>query len=193
MLQGIYPNLTRAKEKISELHLTEQDFYISQDISMKYISTVVSVDGNVIYNNIKFWTTDVFRLGIVDNYAEHTVLDYLGNPVPLDRFNIELDNNLSRCGSIDGEPGKMDYDMEVGREMIDIVRTEFTVAKPANYSSLQFAQDVADMSSLIAIGCPLEAAQILENTPENPFLTADRKAKYLAMLASYDANGHVET
>ena len=57
----------------------------------------------------------------------------------------------------------------------------------------RFAQDVADMSSLIAIGCPLEAAQILENTPENPFLTADRKAKYLAMLASYDANGHVET
>ena len=45
-------NLASLKTRMQELGEDEQDFYILQDVDMKYISRIVYVDGECVYNNI---------------------------------------------------------------------------------------------------------------------------------------------
>ena len=190
MLQAVCDNLKLAKRRIAELGKAESDFYITEDLSMDYISTITTVDGEIIYNNPKFWTSTVYEKGILDNYADHTVLDYEGHPVSKERFLTELNSNITRISAIDGEPGEMLYNKKVGDEFIQLVRTDFKHTPLSEYNALNFADDMSDVSAMVIMGCPREASWVLMATGPNEFMTEERKEKFIKMLEAYDASNY---
>ena len=76
MLQGQFSNLVEAKRWIEKSTYKEEDFFITQDLNMKYISRIVYVDGECVYNNKDFWT--ILAPVLLDEYDKHTVLDFMG-------------------------------------------------------------------------------------------------------------------
>ena len=75
MLQGQFSNLVEAKRWIEKSTYKEEDFFITQDLNMKYISRIVYVDGECVYNNKDFWT--ILAPVLLDEYDKHAVLDFM--------------------------------------------------------------------------------------------------------------------
>ena len=187
MLQGTFPNLRDAKNWITKTSFTEKDFYILKDLNMKYISRIVYVDGNCVYNNKTFWTTDVFKNKILDNYTEHEVLDFMGKPVSKDRFEIELNENITRLNSIDGVAGEVDYNITVGDEFISLFREECIFTDFQTVTPLEIAQKLLTVISLVQTGSFREAKMVLKTVEPDAFLTTERLKKYEDMLDAADA------
>jgi hypothetical protein len=187
MLQGTFPNLRDAKNWIIKTSFTEKDFYILKDLNMKYISRIVYVDRNCVYNNKTFWTTDVFKNKILDNYTEHEVLDFMGKPVSKDRFEIELNENITRLNSIDGVAGEVDYNITVGDEFISLFREECIFTDFQTVTPLEIAQKLLTVISLVQTGSFREAKMVLKTVEPDAFLTTERLKKYEDMLDAADA------
>ena len=187
MLQGTFPNLRDAKNWITKTSFTENDFYILKDLNMKYISRIVYVDGNCIYNNKTFWTTDVFKNKILDDYSKHEVLDFMGKPVSKDRFEIELNENITRLNSIDGVAGEVDYNITVGNEFISLFREECIFTDFQTVTPLDIAQKLLTVISLVQTGSFREAKMVLKTVEPDAFLTTERLKKYEDMLDAADA------
>lgn len=187
VLQGTFGNLKLAKDWLKQTKLNEKDFFITQDFDMKYISRVVYVDGNCIYNNKQFWTTDVYKDAILDNYEEHEVKDFLNQPVDKYRFEVELNTNITRLSSIDGLAGEIDYNMTVGDEFIALFREECVKTDFKGITPLEIGIKLAPVISLVQTGSFREAKQVLQSLETDPFLTEERIAKYIAMMDSADA------
>ena len=187
MLQGIYSNLKQLNEKFKDYELNKSDYFITQDISMNYISRTTYVDGKVIYNNKKFWTTDVFVNKIAEEFENHEVLDFMGLPVSKERFLIELDNNVTRCGLIDGTAGEVDYNITVGNEFISLFREECIKTKFETITPMQIGAKLKDVISFVVTGSFREAKMVLKTLPFDDFLTAERLQKYEDMLDAADA------
>ena len=187
MLQGQFGNLKLAKDWIEKTGSDEEDFYITQDLNMKYISRIVYVDGNCVYNNKTFWTTDVFKNKILDNYAEHEVLDFMSKPVSKDRFEIELNENITRLNSIDGVAGEVNYNITVGNEFISLFREECIFTDFETVTPLEIAQKLLTVISLVQTGSFREAKMVLKTVETDAFLTEERLKKYEDMLDAADA------
>ena len=187
MLQGTFPNLRDAKNWISKTSFTEKDFYILKDLNMKYISRIVYVDGNCVYNNKIFWATDVFKNKILDDYSKHEVLDFMGKPVSKDRFEIELNENITRLNSIDGVAGEVDYNITVGNEFISLFREECIFTDFQTVTPLDIAQKLLTVISLVQTGSFREAKMVLKTVEPDAFLTTERLKKYEDMLDAADA------
>ena len=187
MLQGTFPNLRDAKNWITKTLFTENDFYILKDLNMKYISRIVYVDGNCIYNNKTFWITDVFKNKILDDYSKHEVLDFMGKPVSKDRFEIELNENITRLNSIDGVAGEVDYNITVGNEFISLFREECIFTDFQSVTPLEIAQKLLTVIALVQTGSFREAKMILKSVEPDAFLTTERLKKYEDMLDAADA------
>ena len=187
MLQGTFPNLRDAKNWITKTSFTENDFYILKDLNMKYISRIVYVDGNCIYNNKTFWTTDVFKNKILDDYSKHEVLDFMGKPVSKDRFENELNENITRLNSIDGVAGEVDYNITIGNEFISLFREECIFTDFQTVTPLEIAQKLMAVISLVQTGSFREAKLVLKTIENDAFLTPERIQKYEDMLDSADA------
>lgn len=187
VLQGTFSNLKLAKDWLKQTKLNEEDFFITQDFDMKYISRVVYVDGNCIYNNKQFWTIDVYKDAILDNYEEHEVKDFLNQPVDKYRFEVELNTNLTRLTSIDGLAGEIDYNMTVGDEFIALFREECVKTDFKGITPLEIGIKLAPVISLVQTGSFREAKQVLQTLETDPFLTEERISKYVAMMDSADA------
>ena len=187
MMQGQFSNLKLAKDWLEKTGLNEEDFYITQDFDMKYISRIVYVDGKCIYNNKQFWTADVFTNDFLDNYEEHEVEDFLGQPVDKYRFEVELNTNLTRLNSIDGLAGEIDYNMTVGNEFIALFREECVKTDFKGITPLEIGVKLAPVISLVQTGSFREAKQVLQTMETDPFLTEERMAKYIAMMDAADA------
>ena len=173
MLQGQFGNLKLAKDWIEKTGLDEEDFYITQDLNMKYISRIVYVDGKCVYNNKQFWTVDVYKDKILDNYEEHEILDFMGLPVDKYRFEVELNTNLTRLNSIDGIAGEVEYNIEIGDEFISLFREECV---KTDFKSI----------TLVQTGSFREAKQVLQMIENDQFLTPERVQKYIDMMDSAD-------
>lgn len=187
MLQGIYDNLKLVKDKFANSKLNENDYYITQDLDMKYISRIVYVDGKCIYNNKKFWAETVGREGIIDNFEQHTVLDFLGLPVNKNRFETEYNTNVSRITAIDGLAGEIDYNMTIGDEFIALFREECVKTDFKGITPLEIGIKLSPVISLVQTGSFREAKQVLQTMETDPFLTEERMAKYIAMMDAADA------
>ena len=187
MLQGTFPNLRDAKNWIAKTSFAEKDFYILKDLNMKYISRIVYVDGNCVYNNKTFWTTDVFKNKILDDYSKHEVLDFMGKPVSKDRFEIELNENITRLNSIDGVAGEVDYNITVGNEFISLFREECIFTDFQTVTPLDIAQKLLTVISLVQTGSFREAKMVLKTIEPDAFLTTERLKKYEDMLDAADA------
>lgn len=178
-------SLALLKARIKTLHEDEQDFYILQDMDMKYISRIVYVDEMCIYNNKDFWIVNAPY--IIDTFNKHKVYDFMGKPVDLNRFITEYNSNVSRISAIDGVAGEVDYNITIGNEFISLFREECIFTDFQEVTPLQIAQKLLTVISLVQTGSFREAKLVLKQIEPDAFLTKERLKKYEDMLDAADA------
>ena len=178
-------SLALIKARMQELGEKEEDFYILQDIDMKYISRVVYVDGECVYNNKDFWTKEAPT--VLENFNEHEVKDFMGKAVDFYRFTTEYNSNTSRISAIDGVAGEVDYNITVGNEFISLFREECIFTDFETVTPLEIAQKLLTVISLVQTGSFREAKMVLKNIEPDAFLTEERIQKYEDMLDAADA------
>lgn len=178
-------SLLLLKEAIKAGGKTEQDFIITEDIDMKYISRIVYVDGVCVYNNKDFWLNTAPNL--IENFDEHEVLDFMNKPVDLNRFNTEYYSNSSRISNIDGVAGEVDYNIIIGNEFISLFREECIFTDFETVTPLEIAQKLMSVISLVQTGSFREAKMVLKTIENDAFLTPERIQKYEDMLDAADA------
>lgn len=178
-------SLLLLKEAIKADGKTEQDFIITEDIDMKHISRIVYVDGECVYNNKNFWINTAPTL--IENFGEHEVLDFMSKPVDLDRFKTEYYSNSSRISNIDGRAGEVEYNIEVGNEMISLFKEECIVTDFKTITPMDIANKLTSAYSLVMTGSFREAKYIFSQLEPDEFLTVERIQKYMAMLDAADA------
>ena len=161
------------------------DFLITEEINMKYLSRIVYVDGECVYNNKDFWTKEAPT--ILKEFEEHEALDFMGKPVDKIRFETEFNSNSSRISNIDGIAGEIDYNMTVGNEFIALFREECVKTDFKGITPLEIGVKLAPVISLVQTGSFREAKQVLQSMETDPFLTEERMAKYIAMMDAADA------
>lgn len=178
-------SLANLRARMKELNENEEDFYILQDVDMKYISRIVYVDGDCVYNNKEFWSK--IAQDILEEFDKHEVLDFMGKPVNSFRFITELNSNSSRIAAIDGVAGEVDYNITVGNEFISLFREECIFTDFETVTPLEIAQKLLTVISLVQTGSFREAKMILKNIEPDAFLTKERLQKYEDMLDAADA------
>lgn len=184
-LEFIAANLFLVKKAIEEAHKTESAYHILGDIDMKYVSRIVYVDGNCVYNNCDFWLNRGSE--ILEDYESHDVRDILGNQVQKVRYETELNSNINRIVNIDGRPGEVTYNIEVANEMIALFKEECILTDFKGITPLEIAAKLAQAYTLVLTGSFREAKTIFQALETDPFLTAERKQKYIDMLDAADA------
>lgn len=178
-------SLLLLKNAIHDLGKEETDFLILEDTNMKYVSRIVYVDGECVYNNKDFW---LYRSeDILADYDEHEVLDFMGKPVLQHRYETERNSNMSRLSNIDGVAGEVDYNITVGNEFISLFREECIFTDFKTVTPLEIAQKLLTVISLVQTGSFREAKLILKNIKTDAFLTEERLKKYEDMLDAADA------
>ena len=178
-------SLLLLKNAIHDLGKEETDFLILEDTNMKYVSRIVYVDGECVYNNKDFW---LYRSeDILADYDEHEVLDFMGKPVLQHRYETERNSNMSRLSNIDGVAGEVNYNITVGNEFISLFREECIFTDFKTVTPLEIAQKLLTVISLVQTGSFREAKLILKNIETDAFLTEERLKKYEDMLDAADA------
>lgn len=178
-------NLYELKNIISLNNEAETDYYLLQDIDMKYISRITYVDDVCVYNSKDFWMSSQPD-DIVTDYENHTVKDFLGEDVGITRFQTEMNNNRTRLADIDGRAGEVAYNIDIGNEFISIFREECILTDFTTITPLEIGQKLLDVISLVQTGSFREAKQLLGALSTDDFLTDERIAKYIAMLNAAD-------
>ena len=173
------------KDMIKFKGLTENDCIITEDVDMKYISRIVYVDGECVYNNKDFWVKSA--PSILEDFEEHEVLDFMDKPVDKFRFETEYNSNASRISNIDGIAGEVEYNITVGNEFISLFREECVKTDFKGITPLEIGIKLAPVISLVQTGSFREAKQVLQTMETDPFLTEERMAKYIAMMDAADA------
>lgn len=164
-----------------------KDYLILQEFDMKYVSRITYVDDKCVYNNREYWTkTAVENPLTLENYSEHEVLDFLGNPVTYDRYIDELNNNVNRLVVLDGLAGEVEYNITVGNEFIALFREECVKTDFKSITPLEIAQKLSAVIGLVQTGSFREAKQVLQTIENDDFLTPERIQKYIAMMEAAD-------
>lgn len=189
-LKYVADSLYLLKSAIAKDEHEESEFYILGDINMKYVSRIVYIDGVCVYNNKDYWLNEAQN--ILDDYEEHEVLDILGQSVSKFRFETERNSNASRISIIDGRPGQVEYNIEIGQEMIALFKEECIVTDFKTITPLEIAAKLAPAYTLVLTGSFREAKTIFSQLDTDEFLTEERKQKYIDMLDSADAIEYAE-
>ena len=190
---GRFDNMKFAKEMLNKEGILEDDCIFAEETGMKYVSRIVEVDGKVIYNNKDWWTKEAPY--IIEDYENHSVYDFLEvnkpegerTKVSLDRFKRELCQNVNRINEIDGRAGEVCYNIEIGNEVIALFREECILTDFKGITPMQIGAKLAQAYTLLMTGSFREAKQIFMSVETDPFLTVERKQKYIDMLDSADA------
>ena len=190
---GRFDNMKFAKEMLNKEGIIEDNCIFAEETGMKYVSRIVEVDGKVIYNNKDWWTKEAPY--IIEDYENHSVYDFLEvnkpeeerTKVSLDRFKRELCQNVNRINEIDGRAGEVCYNIEIGNEVIALFREECILTNFQGITPVQIGAKLAQAYTLLMTGSFREAKQIFMNVDTDPFLTVERKQKYIDMLDSADA------
>ena len=161
------------------------DFLITEEMNMKYLSRIVYVDGECVYNNKDFWTKEAPT--ILEEFEEHEALDFMGRQVDKIRFETEFNSNSSRISNIDGVAGEVDYNITVGNEFISLFREECIFTDFQTVTPLDIAQKLLTVISLVQTGSFREAKMVLKTVEPDAFLTTERLKKYEDMLDAADA------
>ena len=185
LVKYISDSLYLLKKAIEEAGKKENDFLITKDVDMKYVSRIVYVDEMCIYNNKDFWLVNAPY--IIDTFNKHKVYDFMGKPVDLNRFKTEYNSNVSRISSIDGVAGEVDYNITIGNEFISLFREECIFTDFQEVTPLEIAQKLLTVISLVQTGSFREAKLVLKQVKPDAFLTKERLKKYEDMLDAADA------
>lgn len=173
------------KDMIKFKGLKESDCIITEDVDMKYISRIVYVDSECVYNNKDFWLNKA--KSILDDFNNHEVLDFMGKPVDKFRYETEYNSNASRISNIDGVAGEVDYNITIGNEFISLFREECIFTDFQEVTPLEIAQKLLTVISLVQTGSFREAKLVLKQVKPDAFLTPERLKKYEDMLDAADA------
>ena len=173
------------KDMIKFKGLKESDCIITEDVDMKYISRIVYVDSECVYNNKDFWLNKA--KSILDDFNNHEVLDFMGKPVDKFRYETEYNSNVSRIANIDGVAGEVDYNITIGNEFISLFREECIFTDFQEVTPLEIAQKLLTVISLVQTGSFREAKLVLKQVKPDAFLTKERLKKYEDMLDAADA------
>ena len=190
-LQYTADSLYLLKNVIKNDKRLESDFLIAEDVDMKYISRIVYVDGECVYNNKDFWVKNAEA--ILEEFDEHEVLDFMDKPVDKFRFETEYNSNASRISAIDGVAGEVDYNITIGNEFISLFREECIFTDFQTVTPLEIAQKLMAVISLVQTGSFREAKLVLKTIETDAFLTEERLKKYEDMLDSADAITYATT
>ena len=177
-------SLLLLKNEIKNLGKSEEDYLILEDVDMKYISRIVYVDGQCVYNNRDFWLNKA--QDILEDYDEHEVLDFMGLPVNRFRYETERNSNASRLSAIDGTAGEVDYNITVGAEFISLFREECIKTKFESVTPIEIGMKLAPVISFVLTGSFREAKLTLKTIENDAFLTKERMQKYEDMLDAAD-------
>lgn len=182
------PNKQNLDIMLANAHDNISNYIILQEFDMKYVSRITYVDGKCVYNNREYWTKTAAENPLtLENYSEHEVLDFLGNPVTYDRYIDELNNNVNRLVVLDGIAGEVEYNITVGNEFISLFREECVKTDFKGITPLEIGMKLAPVISLVQTGSFREAKQVLQTMETDPFLTEERMEKYIAMMDAADA------
>ena len=177
-------SLLLLKNEIKNLGKSEEDYLILEDVDMKYISRIVYVDGQCVYNNRDFWLNKA--QDILEDYDEHEVLDFMGLPVNKFRYETERNSNASRLSAIDGTAGEVDYNITVGAEFISLFREECIKTKFETVTPIEIGMKLSPVISFVLTGSFREAKLTLKTMENDAFLTKERMQKYEDMLDAAD-------
>ena len=177
-------SLLLLKDEIKNLGKSEEDYLILEDVDMKYISRIVYVDGQCVYNNRDFWLNKA--QDILEDYDEHEVLDFMGLPVNQFRYETERNSNASRLSAIDGTAGEVDYNITVGAEFISLFREECIKTKFETVTPIEIGMKLSPVISFVLTGSFREAKLTLKTIENDAFLTKERMQKYEDMLDAAD-------
>lgn len=191
-LMGKLANVIEANEYIvNDLHDDIHNYTYLTDIASSVISRIVYVDGACVYNSKTFWNQDFNEF--LEHYDEHDVSDICGRSVIKNRFMAELLSNVNRIGKIDGRPGQITYNMEVGKEFVSLFREECILTKftkESDTSPMIIFEKLTPVIAMLDAGAFREAKQYLQGYRakiKDDFLTDERIDKYIAMLDAADA------
>lgn len=185
IMKYVSSSLMLLKDRIKKDNLNLQDFIIAGDIDMKYLSRIVYVDGECVYNNKDFWTKKAPT--ILEKFEEHEALDFMNKSVDKVRFETEFNSNSSRISNIDGVAGEVDYNITVGNEFISLFREECIFTDFQTVTPLDIAQKLLTVIALVQTGSFREAKMVLKTVEPDSFLTTERLKKYEDMLDAADA------
>ena len=165
-----------------------KDYDILQEFDMRYISRITYVDGNCIYNNKEYWSKIAIQNPMTpENFNEHEVLDFLGNPVTYDRYIDEFNNNINRLSVLDGIAGEVEYNITVGNEFIALFREMCVITSLEEITPLQIAEKTANIIPLILTGSFKEAIVLIQQLDVDEFFTEERLNLFINMLKSADS------
>jgi len=187
-IAGIFSSINELYKFVKD---NETEYRLVEDLNMHTVKRVTFVDNVCIYNNKDFWLNKA--IDIINDYENHTVTDILGIDVNLDRFIEEYNTICPKIVSIDGRPGQIQYNMEVGQEFISLFREECIVTKftkDSDTSPMIIFKKLDTVINMLQIGGFREARQFLQEYRaqiRDDFLTNERLDKYIAMLNSADA------
>ena len=162
------------------------NYRILEESGMKVVSRIFYVDGECVYNSKSFWLSDR-PAQILQEYTEHEVTDILGQSVNELRFKIEKDNNQSRLAAIEDRAGEVCYNIEIGNEMIALFKEECILTDFQGITPLELAAKLGKIFPLILTGSFREAKSLFLDLETDPFITKERKQKYIDMLDAADA------
>ncbi len=195
-VMATFENMSYAKNWLDskQLDITSIQFLTEQEDMIKYVSRIVYMEHEgtktCIYNNKAFWTGDM--ADILSNFDNYKFYDILGLEVNRDRFVTELNNNINRLNAIDGRPGEILYNADVGSEFISLFREECILtdfSKDANTSPMIIFNKLATVIAMVDVGAFREAKQYIQGYKAkllDDFLTNDRLDKYVEMLDAAD-------
>lgn len=183
---GQFDSITSAKSYLTSYGIiTYENHAFTEEINnMRYISRITHVDGVCIYNNKSFWINESHN--VYNDYSNHIVLDFLGNPIYSDRFQLEMDYNFNRIGNVSSIAEQVNYNITIGVEFIALFREETVNGDLGSLNGLDVAAKTANAIPLITTGSFKEAAYILSSITPDEYLTTDRLTKYINMLKSAD-------
>lgn len=186
ILIGMFDSIALAKNYLNSIGITTYDSYVFlmkvQD--MKYISRICYVDGVCIYNNKNFWVNQA--QSIIDDYSNHTIVDYFGINIYLDQFKREFYTNGTRLGMVHTTADEVSYNMIIGTEFISLFREECVNADLGTLHGLDIASKTSNVIPLILTGSFKEALTVLDSFTTDYFFTTERLTKYKAMIAAAD-------
>lgn len=169
------------------------DYIILQEFGMEYVSRIVYVDEKCIYNNKEYWIKTAVENPLTpETYADHVVIDVMGNPVPYDRYVDELNNNINRLSSLDGTAGAVHYNMRVGAEIVSLLREECIDKGHGNASPNSMLDKASDIILALYVGCFREVIPLMDAMERDDFFTDERIEKYKAMVNAADVINYAD-
>lgn len=179
-------------EKLYEAMLGKEDKYLFlEDAVMKVVPRITFINNQCVYNNRKFWLENGAE--IIKNFDDYVIKDILNKDIDKIRFIDEYNTICPRAAMVDGRPGQIEYNIEVGNEFISLFREECILTdfnNRSNTTPMKIFQKLEQVIGMVQIGAFREAKQFLQYYRESlldDFLTDERIDKYITMLDAADS------